>query len=780
MNTFKRHSKTSDRYTVPRCVRDTIPIERIWGDGIFLVGNNKYSKTYAFTDINYQASSDEDQRAIFLQYSSLIGSIDSAASAKITVNNRHINERDFEHNVLLPMCGDTYDKYRMEYNGVIRDKALTSNGIVQEKYLTLTIEKKSIEEARAYFARVSANITARLSSLGSKCTELNASERLRILHDFYRQGEETSFHFDAREKMRLGHDFRDYISPDSIERHADYMMIGDKYARVLYLKDYASSIRDDIVTLITDFKRNMMFSIDFVTVPTDEAVKLVNKVMMGIETNAANFQRKQNQRGNWSAILPYDIEQQRAAVKEYMDDLTNRDQRMVLALITVVVTSETKEQLDIDTDAIMTAARERMCQMATLRFQQTDGLNTVLPIGVRRINAWRTMTSENLSAFIPFRVQEIQENGGIYFGENAISHNLILCDMKNLLNQSMFLLGVPGSGKSFFAKLFMIASALSSGDDDFVICDPEGEYAPLVKALGGSVIHISAGGQDYINAMDMVEGYGDKNPIAEKSEFLMSLIEQIDEAGVGAHHKSIMDRCTDMIFHEAKDTGVTPTLCTLREKLLQQPEQEAHDLALSLELYTKGSLNIFAHETNVDTSNRIICYDIHDLGAQLKAAALLVITDAIRNRVSANWRAGKWTHIFIDEIHVVFANEYGGRFFSSAWRMFRKRSTYPCAITQNVEYLLDSVEASTMLSNSEIVVMLNQAASDRERLRRLLGISEEQMNFVKSASAGCGLLKYGGTFVPFNGSFPRETELYNLITTKPGEGEFGAGDNRLR
>ncbi len=309
-----------------------------------------------------------------------------------------------------------------------------------------------------------------------------------------------------------------------------------------------------------------------------------------------------------------------------------------------------------------------------------------------------------------------------------------------------------------------------------MICDPEGEFAPLVEAMGsdiGTVIHVAAGGKDRLNAMYMVEGYGENNPIVEKSQFIMSLVEQIDKTGVGSQQKSIIDRCIAAVYQEAAETGITPTLCTLREKLLQQPEDKAREIALSLELFTTGSLDIFGHESTVDLDKRVVAFNIHSLGEQLKPTGLLVITDTMLNRVTQNWKRGKRTHVFIDEFHVVFENEYSGNFFNSAWRQFRKRNAYPTAITQNVEYLLDSVQASTMLSNSEFVVMLNQAASDREKLAQLLNISKEQMSYITNAEAGCGLIKYGSSLVPFVNRFPKDTKLYRLMTTKPGEGVFG-------
>ena len=765
--------KDQEPYRVPKRVQDVIPIKRMWNDGIFLAGN-RYAKTFKFTDINYMVASQDAQKKLFLSYAALINSLDCSATTKITVNNRLLNRKNFADTVLMRLKNDYLDYYRMEYNDVIMSKATGGNGIIQEKYVTVSVCKKNIEDARAYFARVGAELTARFAALGAKVMEMDATEKLRVLHDFYRSGEEVYFRFDAQDMMRKGHDFRDYICPDSVEKHSDYLMLGGKYARVIYLKDYASFISDQLVTKLTDQSRSMMLSIDIIPVATDEAVREVERKMLGVETNITNWQRRQNANNNFSAIVPYDMEQQRRETKEYMTDLTSRDQRMMLSVLTIVHLADTKAELDADTDALLKVAADHMCQMAVLRYQQLDGLNTALPIGTRKIDTFRTLTTESLAVFMPFKVQEIQEPGGIYFGENAISHNLILCNMKNLLNQSMMLLGIPGSGKSFFAKLLIVAIALST-KDDIIILDPEGEYTPLVKALGGAVMCFAVGGSDWLNAMAMEEGYGEGSPVAFKSQFIMSLLKQIDPDGIRAHHKSIIDRYVALVLQEQKKTGKVPTLCTLREKLLEQPEQEARDLALTMELYTSGSLNIFAHETNVDTKNRIQSYDIHDLGEELKQPGFVTITDAMINRVNYNWAHGKKTHIFVDEFHIAYENEYSGNFFTSAWRQFRKRNAAPCAITQNVEYMLDSVQASTMVSNSEFVVMLNQAESDQERLSKLLNISPEQMSYVNGSEAGCGLMRYGSALVPFVNRFPANTELYKLITTKPGEGLFAKG-----
>jgi len=762
-------SQDKEKFNVPKSVQQAIPIQAIWEDGIFLVGKNKYAKTYKFTDINYAVASREDKEAMFLEYSELLNSFDSGATTKITIVNRRLNKADFEKAILIPYKDDGLDIYRKEYNNLLLEKATGANSIIQEKFLTISIFKKSIEEARAYFARVSADIISHFARLGSRCTELDATEKLRILHDFYRTGEETDFRFELSETMRKGHDFKDFICPDTLEFEKDHFKMGDRYGRVLFLREYASYIKDSMVAELTDLNRNLMMSVDVIPIPTDEAVREVENRLLGVETNITNWQRRQNQNNNFSAVVPYDMEQQRKESKEFLDDLTTRDQRMMFAVLTLVHTADTLEQLDSDTDALLTTTRKHLCQFATLKYQQMDGLNTAMPIGLRKIDALRTLTTESLAVLIPFRVQEIMDTGGIYFGENAISHNLIMCNKAKLLNANAFLLGVPGSGKSFSAKELIAFLALAT-EDDILICDPEREYASLIRAMGGEVIRIAAGSKDHINALDMVEGYGDgSNPVIDKSEFVLSLFEQLDKKGLGAKEKSIIDRCTAAVYADYQRGGELPTLCVLREKLLLQDEPEARELALSLELFTSGSLNAFAHPTNVDVQNRMVVYDIMDLGKQLKTMGLLVITDAMINRVTDNWRNGKRTHIFLDEFHVVFENEYSGNFFNSAWRRFRKRNAYPTGITQNVEYLLDSVLASSILSNSEFIIMLNQAASDRQKLAKLLNISNEQMSYITNADAGCGLIKYGSSLVPFVNKFPRNTRLYKLMTTKPGE-----------
>ena len=776
---MKKFGRKKERASVrlPKTAQQSIPIRRIHRDGIWEV-DGKFSRCWCFTDINYAVADEEDKKEMLIQYCALEKALPTDAITKISIVNKRLNPLEFQKEMLMPSKQDGRDDYRKEYNRMLLDKAAEGNGIVQERYITVSVERRSIEEARSFFARVGSDLSANMKKLNSKLCELDNKERLGILHDFFRIGEEDSFRFDFDTVAKRGHSFKDSICPDSIQFHSNYFELSDsKVGRVLFLKDYPAYLEDSFVKELTELNRNLILSIDIQPIPTDKALKEIQNQSLAVETDITRWQNKQNQNNNFSAIPPMQLTDARDTMRSMLDDLTMRDQRMTLCVMTLVHVADSKAQLDADTDTIRSIAGGKNCEMSVLTYQQEDALNTVLPYGLRRIDTLRTLTTESAAGLVPFSSQEIRHRGGVYYGVNATSRNLIVCDRRQLLNSNGFILGVSGSGKSFAAKEEITSIALST-DDDIIIVDPEREYAPLVRALGGEVVQISAGSPNHINAMDMTSGYGEEegkadDPLILKSQFVMSLIEQIDKRGVGPQHKSIIDRCTALVYPEAEKAGRAATLCDLRRKLLEQPEDKAKEIALSLELYTTGSLDIFGRESTVDLNKPYVVFDIHGLGEQLKPAGSLVITDTILNRVTLNWKRGKRTHVFIDEFHVMFENEQSGIFFNSAWRQFRKRGAYPTAITQNVEYLLDSVQASTMLSNSEFIVMLNQAASDRAKLAKLLNISNEQMSYVTNADAGCGLIRYGSALVPFINRFPRDTRLYALMTTKPGEGVFG-------
>ena len=769
-NTLKQDK---EHLSVPKSVQDTIPIRRLWPDGLFQFGG-KFSKTVRFSDINYAIASKEDKTSMFLGYSELLNALDTGSTTKITINNKRLNRRNFEQEILIPHQGDHLDGGRSEYNAMLLDKVTdSSNSMVQERYVTVSAHKKTPEEARTFFDRVMNDVTTRLNHLDSHCEELDTVERLRVLHDFYRVGEESRFHIDLRECMKTGRSFKDAICPDSMEFRKDHFIMGDKYGRAMFLKEYASYIKDSMINELTSLNRTMMLSIDVIPVPTDEAVREMQNRLLGVETNVTNWQRRQNSNNNFSAVVPYDLEQQRKETREMLDDLTTRDQRMMFAVVTLVHLADSKEELDSDTETLQSIARKHLCQLTTLNWQQDAGLVTALPLGLRRIDALRTLTTEALAVLMPFKAQEIRDRGGIYYGQNVISKNLIIADRKQLLNGNGFVLGVSGSGKSFTAKREITALALST-QDDILIIDPESEYRPLVEGLGGEVVEISATSSNHINAMDMEQGYGEgENPVVLKSEFLLSLCEQSVGAGkLSAKEKSIIDRCTAQCYHDyVRDgcRGQAPTLQDFHAELLRQPEAEARDVALALELFTEGSLNTFAKPTNVDTNSRITCYDIRKLGKQLLSMGMLVILDSFLNRITRNRRLGRNTWIYIDEIYLLFQHEYSANFLFTLWKRVRKYGACCTGLTQNVDDLLQSHTARTMLANSEFLVMLNQASTDRLELARLLNISDNQLSFITNVDFGRGLIKCGSAIVPFMDNFPRHTQLYKLMTTKPSD-----------
>ena len=766
--------RDKEQFVVPRTVQDVIPAKRIWTDGIWLVGN-KYSKCWKFSDINYATASRSDKKAMFLSYEDLLNSLDSSATTKITISNKRMNKQEFEESILLPMRGDRYDEYRKEYNDTLLSKVTeVSNSIIQERYITVSVSARDIEEARSYFIRTNAELSAYFAKLSSSCMELNSVERLRIFHDFFRQGEESEFAVNLKSLMRNGRSFRDYICPDTFEFQSDCFKMGDKYARAFFLKDYASYIKDSFVADLCALSRNLFFSVDIIPVPTDEAVREIENKLLGVETNITNWQRRQNANNNFSAVIPYDLEQQRKETKEYLDDLTNRDQRMMFALVTMVLSADSKEQLERDTKMLRSIAGKHLCQLSVLKYQQMDGLNTALPYGLRRVNAMRTLTTESTAILMPFRAHEIMEPGGTYCGMNAISNNLIIANRKNLLNGNGFILGVSGSGKSFFSKREIVSIFLGT-NDEIIIADPQNEYTPLVQALGGVAINLSPTSPNHINAMDLALGYGDSaNPLIAKSEFVLSFIEQI-MGGTGkleAVDKSIIDRCLTKIYADYLDSGYSiapPTLVDLHKELKKQKEKQAKELALALEMVSEGNLNMFAHQTNVDIHNRLISFGIRDLGKQLRTPGMLVMTDAIRNRVARNRERGIRTHVIMDEMHIFFANELSSQFFAESWKQFRKDGALATGITQNVEDCLRSVTARTMLANSEYLVLLNQAPTDQIELAKLLNISDNQMSHVDSVGFGRGLIKCGSNIVPFVDNFPKDTKLYRLMSTKPEE-----------
>lgn len=767
---LKLFSKES-KWRIPKSTQQSIPIQGFYPNGMWKV-ENFFSCSWRFSDINYAVCSRDEKESMMGMYCNLLNSLPNDVLTKITINNRCLNRQEFQNTVLMRTAQDGLNPYRAEYNRMLLDKAEAGNHIMQEKYITVSIPARKLEDADSVFHRVHNDLSMNFRQLSSNLVPLEQDARLRILRDFFRRKDDTQpIQFHYQQQQTRGHDVRDWICPDSMKIGSNMIELGNQVARVLFLKNNGAVLDDSLIYRLTNFARNLMLSIDIVPIPTEQAIRKIQNIILAVETDITRWQRKQNDNLNFSARIPPHLEANRENSREVMFELTENNQRMFLSQITLIHLADDVEQLEQDTKTLIAIGREFNCDFRTLYWQQEDGMNTALPYGLRKIQTMETNITKGVGAFFPFSTQEIYHPQGIYYGSNVISRNPILCNRKNLLNGNGFMLGVSGSGKSFAAKEEIASVALNT-QDDIIVIDPENEYGALISALGGEVIEISASSAHHINAMDMVQGYGDTtSPIALKSEFVMSLCDQLKTSGhISANQKSLIDRCVEKIYRTylSQDyKGTPPTLCDLHAQLLEQEEAEAHDLALSLELFTKGSLNIFAHQTNVDMNRRILVYDIHNLGKQLKSVGLLVMLDALLNRVVQNRRQGKRTWLYIDEIYLFFSNEYSANFLSESWKRFRKYGALATGLTQNIEDCLHSQMARTMLSNSEFLLLLNQSPTDRAELAKLLRISEEQMQYVSDAPRGQGLIKVGQNLVPFINIFPKDTALYRLMTTKP-------------
>ena len=762
-----------EKFKVPRSVQQAIPIQRIWPDGVFQSGT-KFSKSFRFSDINYAIASKEDKTEMFLDYSELLNALDSGASAKITLNNRRINKEEFEASLLLPMKEDGLDTYRKEYNEMLLSKVSgTNNSIYQERYLTVSVHKKNIDEARTYFARVGTDIITHLSKLSSIGEELDAEQRLQIFRDFFRADQPQCFPFDMKAFAKRGSSFKDWICPQSMEFSKDCFKINERYGRVLYMQDYASYVKDDMISELCDLSRDLMLSIDILPVPTDEAVREIQNRLLGVETNVTNWQRRQNANNNFSAIVPYDMELQRKETKEMLD--ASDDQGSADDVRHPYHGAYGRQQ-----ETVGFGYREHL-----IRGKKTfvpDGNFEVAASGWTQYGTALWHPKDQCPAYSDHRVH-CSADSIPYSGDHAAGWYLLWAECgeqkyaggrpKKVTERKFFPSWCQRFGKELLSKRKIVDLALST-EDDILILDPESEFGSLVEALNGEVISISAMSHTHLNALDMDSAYGnDKNPLIEKSEFILSLFEQLVGAGnLSAKEKSILDRCTADVYREYIRSGYqseVPTLKDLYRQLMLQPEEEARGLALSSELFINGSLNTFAQKTNVDTKNRIIAYDIRELGEQLMPLGMLVTLDSIFNRVIQNWKKGKTTWIFADEFYLLFRYQYSADFFYRLYKRIRKYQGFVTGLTQNVEELLKSDTARLMLANSEFLILLNQATTDRDELASLLNISENQLSYITNVGAGKGLIRCSGNLVPFENSFPKNTKLYRLMTTKPGE-----------
>ena len=756
-------------YKAPKSIQQTIEIMKVAENGIFEVAKNRYSKCYRFQDINYTTTNETEQIDIFERYCKFLNSLD--VSFKITINNKNKDMEQVRDYVFLQRQDDGYDSFRRIYNDIMEQKIHEGRqGIEQERYLTITIERKNFEEAKAQFATIEASVHKAFGELGAEIVPLSGNERIKVLYDYYHLGDENSFDFDIKEAKKVGADFRNDLCNGMIQFYPDYFKDEKKFCRALFIKKYPSSLSDRFLNEITSLPVHSITSIDVVPIPKDMTTKILQKKYLGIESDIIKQQRVRNKNNDFSSEISYNKRIEKKEIEEIMDDVRENDQCLYYVSVTIILMANTKEELDSMTETVETIGKRNSVTIEEHYLKQRESLNTALPIGVRQVETMRTMLTQSLAVLMPFNVQELNDKQGCYYGINQVSKNINIGNRKKLINGNGFVFGVPGSGKSFFCKMEM-GNVFLSGNDEIIVIDPMNEYFDIAQTYGGTVVNMSTYTDNYVNPLDMDVWSLDLNDsrgmIREKGEFMLGLCEQCMGESLNSRQKSIIDRCVRKLYIEIARNRekYVPIMSDFYEILMNQPEDEARDIALSLELFVNGSLNIFNHQTNVDVDNRFTVYGIRDLGTELSPITMLVMMESIQNRIIANGKRGIATWLYIDEFHVLLNSEYSAKYLQQLWKKVRKQGGLCTGITQNIVDLLQNYTATTMLANSEFVALLKQANTDSSRMAEVIGVSEAQLRFVTNTSSGMGLMKCGNVVIPFDNTIEKGTDLYNLYNT---------------
>nr|WP_092328146.1 DUF87 domain-containing protein [Butyrivibrio sp. YAB3001] len=763
---------------IPRTAQQTIPFQRMFQDGICRVGKDFYTKTIEFQDINYQLALPEDQTSIFGEWCGFLNYFDSSVSAQISFMNMATDADLFKKSIAIEHTKDKFNSVRDEYSGVIFEQMQAgNNGLYKVKYLTFGIHADSLKTARPRLIHLEMDILNNFKRIGVVARTLNGKERLGIMHSIFHIGEDERFHFDWNWLTSSGLSVKDFIAPSSFYfKNGRTFKIGNTYGAMSFLAITASDISDQLLSDILKMESSQIVTMHIQTIDQNEAIKTVKHTITELDRSKIEEQKKAVRSGYDMDIIPSDLATYGKDAKALLKELQSQNERMFLLTFTIMNTGSTLEQLENNVFQASSIAQKHNCQLVRLDFQQEQGLMSALPLASNQIDIKRGLTTSSTAIFIPFTTQELFQSGkeSLYYGLNALSNNLIMVDRKLLKNPNGLILGTPGSGKSFAAKR-EIANAFLVTDDDIIICDPESEYSALVKRFEGQVIKIAPTSKHYINPMDINMNYSDDdNPISLKTEFILSLCELImgGKDGLKPVERTVIDRCVRIIYNKYFENPVPermPLLEDLYNALLEQDEPEAHHVAKALEIYVKGSLNVFNHRTNVDITNRIVCYDIKDLGNQLKKIGMLIVQDQVWGRVTKNRSQGRSTRYYMDELHLLLREEQTAAYTVEIWKRFRKWGGMPTGITQNVKDLLASKEVENIFENSDFILMLNQAAGDRQILSKQLNISPHQLSYVTHSGEGEGLLFYGNVILPFIDRFPQDTELYHLLTTKLNE-----------
>ena len=756
--------------------QQTIPYLAMYPDGICKVTEKKYSKSIAYDDINYQLAQADDKTAIFENWCDFLNYFDATVSVQLSFINRGARSGGAKEVVAIPAQNDAFNSIRTEYADMLKHQlAKGNNGFVKSKYITFSVEADNLNAAKARLARIETDILNNFKVLGAAARPMTGYERLEALHSvFHPDGEPFRFSWDWLTPSGLT--TKDFIAPSSFRfGEGRYFRMGRKIGAVSFLEILAPELNDRMLADILDLETGIVVNLHIKSIDQTEAIKTIKRKITDLDKMKIEEQKKAVRSGYDMDIIPSDLAMFGGEAKNLLQDLQSRNERMFLLTFLVVNMADTKRKLENDIFAAAGIAQKYNCALTRLDYQQEAGLMSSVPLGENQIFIQRGLTTSSTAIFIPFITQELfQKGAALYYGLNALSSNMILCDRKRLKNPNGLILGTPGSGKSFAAKR-EITNAFLITDDDIIICDPEAEYYPLVRRLHGQVIRISPTSTQYVNPMDINLNYSeDDNPLALKSDFLLSLCELVigGKEGLMPVEKTVIDRSVRNVYRPflaAPDPAKMPILGDLYDELLRQPEPEAARVAAALELYVSGSLNVFNHRTNVELSNRLVCFDIKQLGKQLKKLGMLIVQDQVWNRVTINRAEKKSTRYYMDEFHLLLKEEQTAAYSVEIWKRFRKWGGIPTAITQNVKDLLASREVENIFENSDFVLMLNQAQGDREILARQLNISPQQMKYVTHTEAGEGLIFYGNVVLPFLDRFPQNTELYRVMTTRPEE-----------
>lgn len=763
---------------VPQTAQQSIPFDRMFPDGICRVGLDYYTKTVQFQDINYQLAQQEDKTEIFEEWCAFLNFFDSSVKFQLSFENMATDVSDFEKSIKISHKNDGFDDVRDEYSEVLlHQMEAGNNGLTKTKYLTFGINAESMKTAKPRLIHIETDILNNFKRLGVQAKSLNGSERLELMHRQFHIGDDAKFHFNWKYLTGSGLSVKDFIAPSSFAFPTGrYFQIGDMYGCMSFLSIDASDISDRLLADFLSMESSQIVTMHIQSVDQNEAIKTIKHTITELDRSKIEEQKKAVRAGYDMDIIPSDLATYGKDAKALLKELQSQNERMFLLTFLVMNTGKTKQELENNVFQATSIAQKHNCNLVRLDYQQEQGLMSTLPLANNLIEIQRGMTTSSTAIFVPFTTQELFQSGdeALYYGLNALSNNMIMVDRKKLKNPNALILGTPGSGKSFSAKR-EIANSFLVTDDDIIISDPESEYSPLVARFGGQVIKISPTSDQFINPMDINMNYSDDdNPIALKADFILSLCELIvgNKDGLRPVEKTVIDRCIRQIYQkyfENPGPENMPILGDLYQALLAQEEPEAKHVATALEIYVSGSLNVFNHRTNVELTNRLVCYDIKDLGKQLKKIGMLVVQDQVWGRVTENRSQGRSTRYYMDEMHLLLREDQTAAYTVEIWKRFRKWGGIPTGITQNVKDLLASKEVENIFENSDFIYMLNQAVGDRQILAKQLNISPHQLSYVTHSGEGEGLLFYGNVILPFVDRFPTNTELYRIMTTRLSE-----------